>query len=84
MAFSFRFFLRNFNLCHIHGSTRVTADLPHLVENAIRRKRSHAPTLTLAQTKYGLKVSYGTIILRNNSQNNADEIEEVHSRIRQV
>ena len=52
-------FLRNLNLCHIYSSTRATADLRHLAENAVRRKRSLAPTLTLTQTKCGLKVSLG-------------------------
>ena len=36
----------------------------HFIENAVRRKRSHAPTLTLFQAKCGLKASLGDFHLR--------------------
>ena len=35
----------------------LKTDVKHFVENAARRKRSYAPTLTQTQTKSGLKIS---------------------------
>ena len=42
---------------HFPGETKVR-DLQHFVKNAVCRKWSHTPTLTLTQTKCGLRLNF--------------------------
>ena len=49
------------------------------VKNAVCSKWSHAPNLTIIQTKCGLKVSLGDYHSMEKAQNNADRIKGVYS-----
>ena len=53
------FLNRLLTFCGVYTSSKQ--DLQHFIENTVRRKRSHTPTLTLTKTKCGLKVSLGDL-----------------------